>query len=442
MKSISLLLLSLAVSQFASAQQATPPVKDTVVEFKPGGKLWGLAFGDLAYKGNSDNVNNGGRGGVNQYTKVPINSNLFQWRRLYLGYNYDISKKFSAEFLLAAEDDFSAGALGQANGGDVLVNNKFAPYVKLANIRWKSIFKGTDLVIGQSVTPAFVGMSETMWGYRSIERTLSDIRRTPAFDMGATLQGHFDCDANYGYNLMVGDGQSARPENDQFKWFYGDVWAKFFNKRLVVDFYQDYQKMNWSPLTNGQAEIVTTNNGVTTYTLPAPGGLHHDRNMSKLFVAWTDKNFTVGVEAFINTLTADVAATGKDHKVYYETTKATAVSVFVRGRVYKDKLGFFARYDNYDPSHNLKAITDNPFYTGYTALTVQYEPTTKEQFATLGFDYTPIKNVHLMPNVWVNTYKSAIAPSATYDAAYNPNISGVKGADVVWRLTFYYVYGK
>jgi hypothetical protein len=449
MKSISLLLLSLVTVPFANAQQATQQATtpatqtatDTITEFKPSGKLWGYAFGDLAYKGNSDNVNNGGRGGSNQYTKVPINSNLFQWRRIYLGYNYDISKKFSAEFLLAAEDDFAGGSLGQASSGDVLTNNKFSPYVKLANLRWKNIFKGTDLVVGQVSTPSFPMMSEAIWGYRSIERTVSDIRRTPSFDMGATLQGHFDKNSNFGYDLMVGNGQSAKPENDAYKWYYGDVWAKFFNKRLVIDFYQDYQRMNWNPQANGQAEVATTSGSSTTYALPTPANFHHDRNMSKLFVAWTDKNFTIGVEAFQNTMMGDVAAVGEDHKVYYLSTKATAVSVFARGRVYKDKLSAFARYDNYDPSHNLKAVTDNSKYISYSALTSQYEPTTKEQFVTVGLDYTPMKNVHIMPNMWMNTYQSALSASS-YSTSYNPNISGVKGTDVVWRLTFYYIYGK
>lgn len=441
-KSLLLILLSLTTAQFAQAQTANPAFAptDTMAEFKPGGKLWGYTFGDYAYKSNSDDVNNGGRGGGNQYTRVPVNANFFQFRRIYLGYNYDISRKFSAEFLLAAEDNV---VLGQGNG-DLLSNGKFSPYVKLANIRWKNLWKGTDLVIGQVFTPAFAMSSEPIWGYRSIERTVSDIRRTPSFDLGATLQGRFDKDGNYGYDLMVGNGQSARPENDAFKWLYGDIWAKFFDKHLVINFYQDYQKMNWSPVVNGQAEVVTgTDPNKPVYSLPAnPANLHHDRNMSKLFVAWTDKNFTVGVEAFQNTLLGDVQAVGADHNVYYRTTVATAVSAFVRGRIYKGQLSFFARYDNYDPSHNIKSVTNNPGFVSYTALTAQYEPTTKEQFVTLGLDYTPIKNVHIMPNVWVNTYESAVSPSATFTPAYNPNISGAKGTDVVWRLTFYYVYGK
>lgn len=419
-------------------------------DFKPHGKLWGYAFGDFAYKGATDDAN---RGGANQYSRVPVNSNIFQFRRVYLGYSYDISKTFTAEFLLAAEDDFASGVLGQTNG-DVLVNNKFTPYLKLANLRWKNIFKNSDLVIGQAPTPTFaMGASlaenarntqtpEEVWGYRSIERTITDIRRTSSYDLGVALQGWFDQKGNYGYDVMVANGQGDKPENDPYKWFYGDVYAKFFNKRLIVDFYQDYARLNWNQVRTGIPETVTSGGTGPVYSLPAPAGLHHDRNMSKIFVAWTDKKFTVGVEAFRNTIMGDIQAVGTDHKVYYLTSQAIGISTYVRGAIYKDKLGFFARYDNYNPTHNMSAVTDNVNFTSYSALSAQYEPTTKEQFITFGLDFKPMKNVHIMPNMWINTYESAITPGGRFTSAYNPNITGSKGTDAVYRLTFYYIYGK
>jgi len=100
----------------------------------------------------------------------------------------------------------------------------------------------------------------------------------------------------------------------------------------------------------------------------------------------------------------------------------------------------------YNPSGNLKTTVDNPLVTKYAALTSQYEPTTKENFATFGIDYTPLKNVHIMPNVWLNTYESALDVAGTNGTtAYksmNSNVTGIKGTDAVYRLTFYYVYGK
>ncbi|MBS1662997.1 MAG: hypothetical protein JST68_18280, partial [Bacteroidetes bacterium] len=162
------------------------------------GRLWGYAFGDFYTKGHADSAN---RGGNNQYSGIPASRSAFQFRRIYLGYDYNITNKFSAEFLLAAEDNFPAGNGSAAGGGDVLSDNKLSFYIKLMNIRWKNIWKGTDLVIGQIATPAFPLLSERIWAYRSIERTITDIRRTPSYDLGAALQGRFDAKGNFGYNL-------------------------------------------------------------------------------------------------------------------------------------------------------------------------------------------------------------------------------------------------
>ncbi len=427
--------LCLPLAGAALAQSSTPPamaVGETPAsapEFVPSGKLWGYAFGDLAYKGSGDTINGGGRGGSNQYTRIPVNSNLFQFRRVYLGYNYEISPKFSAEFVLAAEDDIAAGVLGQGTG-DVLADNKFAPYVKIANVRWKNIYKNADLVIGQFNTPGYAKTgknaqtSEELWGYRAIERVAIDIRRTPSFDFGAALQGTFDKNGNFGYIAMVANGQSARPENDMFKAFYGDLFAKFMNKKLVVDLYQDYQKLNWTNVVAQKA-----------------GQFHHDRAMTKLFVGYTVPKFTVGVEAAMNTIMGDLQVTGKDGKTYYRTNKAMIFSAFAKGRVYKDKVGFFARYDNYDPSGNLSNVTGDAALGAvkYQSLTPQYDPTTKEQFVTFGFDFTPVKNVHIMPNVWLNTYDCALSADKY---SLNANASASKGTDAVYRITFFYIYGK
>src|SRR6516165_6732776 len=55
------------------------------------GRLWGYAFGDVFYKPHSDTLN---RGGQNQYTGIAPNTTAFQFRRIYLGYDFNISKKF------------------------------------------------------------------------------------------------------------------------------------------------------------------------------------------------------------------------------------------------------------------------------------------------------------------------------------------------------------
>src|ERR1035437_9565921 len=87
-----ILLILLSLSSFSQ--------KDTTkVEFKPSGKLWGYTFGDFLYKAhtNSYNMSN------TQYASTPKDFNTLEFRRIYLGYDYDISEHFSTQFLLAYE---------------------------------------------------------------------------------------------------------------------------------------------------------------------------------------------------------------------------------------------------------------------------------------------------------------------------------------------------
>lgn len=376
------------------AAQEKPAADST---FKPSGKIWGYAFGDYYYKAHADSLN---RGGANQYTGIEQGRNAFQIRRVYLGYTYDISPKFSAEVLLAGEDNVTTSS--GATTGDLLSNNKLGVYIKLANLRWKNIWKGTDFIIGQVATPAFSLITEPVWGYRAVERTVVDIRRTPSYDLGIALQGKFDSKGNFGYNVMVGNGTGAKPENNDFKWFYGDVYAKLLDKRLVIDLYADYLRLHRTP------------------------SWHHSRNMVKGFVAYTVPAFTVGVEGFINHGQEDLIGTHSSGKDTI-SANAVAVSAFVRGRLIKDKLNFFARVDNYNPNVNY----DNGLYSSYKGLTDAYEPNNRELFFTAGLDFTPVKNVHFIPNVWYNRYTS--------------NQTGLTGAahqdyDLAYRLTFYYIY--
>ena len=419
--SISFSLLLIITLFFSTISLKAQYLWNSDSAFKAGaansGRIWGYAFGDYYVKGHSDSL---GRGGSNQYSgaNFPKNKSAFQFRRIYLGYDYNISSKFSAELLLAAEDNSNPAASTAATpntANDALEDNKLTFYIKLANIRWKNIWKGTDLVVGQVSTPAFPLLSERIWAYRSIERTISDIRRTPSYDMGATLQGKFDAKGNYGYNVMVGNGTSAKPEGDLFKWFYGDVWAMFFDKKLVVDLYADYERLNWQAY----------NPSSTT-----PGAWHHSRQMLKGYIAYNTPGLTIGAEGFLNNLKNDNFATKIAGGIDTLSVQAKGISFYVHGDIIKTKLRFFARYDIYNPDNKI----DNNTYSKYVGNTANYnDPTTKEQFITGGLDFTPVKNVHFMPNIWYNNYKSQLA---------NPVGKLKSDNDLTYRLSFYYVFGK
>lgn len=395
------------------------------------GRIWGYAFGDFYYKPHADSLN---RGGTNQYTGIPQSRNAAQFRRIYLGYDYNFNKKFSSELLLAAEDNFPAfnPPNSTSASGDQLLNNKETFYIKLANVKIKDVWKGTTLVLGEQFTPSFAMLTEKVWNYRSIERTISDIRRTPSYDLGVGLNGVFDpTTKNFGYNLLVATGNSDKPASNSFKWFYGDVWGMFLDKRLIIDLYADYQRLNWQP------------------------GWHHDRQMLKAFAAWSTSPLTVGVEGFVNMIKADTKASLIAGGADTIDTKANGIAMFAHGDIVTNKLRWFARVDLYNPNSNV----DNGKYKGYsgisspasymasgykmtispntgspTAATATGDPTSKETFITAGLDFMPYKDIHLEPNLWYEHYSSQLASTM---AGYGPN-----NQDVVLRLTFFYVFGK
>jgi len=342
---------------------------------------------------------------------------------------------------MAAEDNSVAGynSTGSSATGDQLLSGKYAFYIKLANIRMKNIWKGTDLVIGQQSTPAFGGSSEKVWGYRAIERTIADIRRTPSFDLGVGLQGTFDPKTkNYGYNLLIANGTSAKPSNTNNKWLYGDVWAKFLDQKLMVDIYADYSRLNdWSV-----ADVP-----------------HRSRQMLKGFVSYSTSPITVGLEGFVNNLKNDVTATRIDGSgTDLLNNTASGVSAFVNGDIIKSKLRYFARYDIYTPTNQVNNdkynkyvlatsnYNDNSYLTPATLTSAPANPTGdqtyKQNFITLGLDWVVTKNVHIMPNIWYNHYSTQL--SDDLNNAINGDLaSKAKGDyDLVYRVTVYYVFGK
>ena len=395
--------------------------------WKPQRRVWGYAFGDYYYDGHSPALTST-QGKENSFYQVPTYRNAFLFRRIYLGYDYEISKKFKAEMLLASEPtantnpvSTSATAPVAIQNSDNLVDGKMSFYIKNINISMRDLWTGTDFVIGELSTPSFAlnepgtnaptSLSETTWAYRSIERTITDFHKNNSFDVGAALQGTFDpATKNFGYVLMVGNNSqasllSAASANTGFyKIVYGDIWGKFADNHLYVDVYADYAKT-----------------APATYAIPG-----QDHNMYKLFVAYLSKPITIGVEAYTQSF-----ASGVENKATGQAEDATvnALSVWVRGPVSKT-LNYFARFDTYNPDTNFNTADAYSANTNYSS----YDPSTKEHFYTFGLDYNPTKNVHFMPNIWFVQYLDQELPTVS---GYLPN-----NHTLVYRLTFFYTFGK
>lgn len=350
-------------------------------EFKPSGKVWGTVFGDVFFKAHSDSALRGNK----QYSTYEKDFNAIDLRRVYLGYEYQISEKFTADFLLSHE-------------GDVLPSGNRAVYIKSANLRWKNVFYHNDLVIGQQATPTWSLLPEKIWAYRSVEKTVSDINRLGSSnDLGIGLQGKF-MNENMGYNLMAGNGNSAKFETDRFKKLYAEIYFKFFDKHLILDLYADYDR----------------------YDIKTPGK-HKIRSLYKAMLAWQSDWVTAGIETFMYQHINGVTVWPSMPVSSTRDLKALGISFYLRGMIIKDKLGYFARFDGYDPDKN---FNPNNSYISYNAYNT-------ETFAVAGFDYAPHKNVHIIPNVWFNSFLNR-----------KKNASGLSKSDydLVPRITFYYTY--
>ena len=392
-----------------------PAKAEADTTWKPTRRVWGYTFGDFYYDGHSDYA---GRGAETNYSGVPTYRNAFQFRRLYLGYDYDINRKFTATLLLASEPNASTSpATGTSiSNGDNLVDNKMSFYIKYANLRVKDLWTGTDFVIGSQPTPTWNLSSEQIFNHRWIERTITDFHKLGnSFDVGAGLQGTFDPQTkNFGYNLLVGNntqaaiGSAASPATGFYKAFYGDIWAKFLDKRLFIDAYADYAR--------------------TAQATFAIGGQSH--NMLKGLITYSIPSLTVGIEAFTENITNGVTLTQNAAKTPVNA-KAEGISFNAYGSIVKDKLGFIARYDTYNP--------DSEFITGSTTYTVNtnigsYTPYTREQFYVAGLDYTPAPNIHFSPNIWfLRSHDQQLASTTGY---VNDDHT------LIYRLTFFFTFGK
>ena len=322
------------------------------------GKVHGYVFGDYFYMVGADSAKVRGSG---QYSATPKDFQAFQFRRLYLYYDHTLSDKFFAQFLLEGNDKtFEPGG-------------KHGVFVKSAYLEWKEAIPMGSISIGLVPTPTWSLLSEKVWNYRSIEKTIIDFRGFGnASDIGLQLRGKFDRDGTFSYVAMIGNGTGQKPESNKYKKYYGSLSVKPL-KELVLEGYFDYE----------------------------PAAFEKNKTTLKAFAAYQTPSFTFGVEAFQQTQ-AKAGAAATD-------IKPSGISFFTWAQIPGvDALNGFIRFDMFDADTK---VTN----AGY-----------KENFIVAGLDYMPIPSVHLMPNIWINTY--------------SVKGTGSREADVAARITLFYVY--
>ena len=283
------------------------------------GKIKGYMFGDYYYVVAADDA-----------VGTPEKQNAFQFRRVYFTYDKEIDDTFSIRYRLEASDKGFANA------------SKMVPFTKIAQLKWKKGLAGCDVLLGLTGTPTW-SISEKVWGYRSIEKTILDLNKIgSSADLGVGLKGK---SGKLGYRLMLGNGPGQKPENDNGKKIYAQA-AFQVSDALQLEGYADF---NMQPADENQI------------TVKGFAGLKQDK-------------LSAGLEAFMRINKEKGAADGDDQ------TK-TGVSAFGSLGL-SDKLKGFGRVDMLTTDDGTTTATD--------------------MLVIAGLDHMPAKNVHLMPNLYVS----------------------------------------
>ncbi|MEW6510561.1 MAG: hypothetical protein AB1428_06320 [Bacteroidota bacterium] len=345
----------------------------------PQGKISGYMFGDYFYNVSRDSSisklpNVGATNGGKSFQ-------AFQLRRIYFGYDNDISEQFSARFRL--EGDFTA-VEGSAAAQKIFIKDAF--------LRWKNIFAGSDLYFGVQPPPAF-DISESAWGYRSLEKTIMDLRGIiSSRDFGVSLRGKFDESGTVGYWVMVANNSSTNAENDKYKRYYALIHLRP-SKNIQVTIHGDYKDQ--ARINNPKSTAIppaTLSNGVLT---------------GSVFLAYSEPEvFLIGAEGFLQS-TAHGFTDPKTLDLV--SRQGLGISIFGWYNV-STTLALVGRYDYYDPNSNSVVKGD------------------VRNYILGGLSWKPDKNVSVIPNVQVETYEA------------QPNAGRSFDASVTARLTVYYIF--
>jgi hypothetical protein len=323
---------------------------------QPKGKFSGYMFGDYFY-----NIQ------MRDTTKKDLNG--IQFRRIYFTYDYAISSNFDTRFRLEADQ------------AALTSNGKVAVFVKDAYLKWKGIFTGSDLLFGFSPTPAY-DVSEELWGYRSLEKTIMDLRGiVPSRDLAIDLKGKLTGDGVVNYWLKFGDNSGNSPEANKFKRYYGFLDFKFssqFRATAYADFDAEAKKLD-----SFDRQFKDNN-----------------RTVFAGFLNYREENkYSFGLEAFYRMIQNNYRASAT---TAYQDEKAFGLTAFAWGSI-ADEVRLIGRYDYFDPNSSADNDVVNLFI--------------------LALDYMPTKDVHVMPNLYLQTYQM-------------PNVA----SDVIGRVTFYYIF--
>jgi hypothetical protein len=302
------------------------------------GKISGYIFGDYFYEFSHPNA-----------ATDKLNRNGFQFRRAYFTYDRDLSEKFSVRFRL----EMNSPDLTKVQ--DFGTSTTLAPFIKHAYLRWNNFIPQSRMLFGLVGTPTF-NLSEEVWGYRSVEKTVMDLRGiAPSSDLGLALEGKLAKSGVLNYTIVVANGTGTRSETDKNKRVYVNAPIKIQGGFSLVPYF-DYEGGN-----DGR-----------------------DKNVLALFAGLQKPRFHGGVEVFQK----------KSNKALANNQDRTENGFSIFGAVKAaEKVKLFGRFDKYDPNTD---VDENGI-----------------SLILAGLDFAADKNVNIIPNVRIESYQASSADANT-----------------------------
>ena len=357
---------SAAAAATAGATAATPPPAytppppiSTSPDF-PRGRFNGVLFidyyynvtGDPKHRYNSSGADStpvsldGSFGAGAQPKLIGRDLNGLLLRRAYFTYDNDLSIKYAVRFRL------------EADSKSLTSDSKIGVNVKAAYVQIKNVYTRAHLFAGMTNSPMWENPEE-FWGYRSVEKTISDFRGlASSVDLGLQLKGSVDAAKRVGYNAMLGTGTGQKVEDNRYKRAYLAVPLRPL-ENLIVEPYADYE---W-----------------------AAGG--KDKATYKLFAGYELRRAVIGGEI------VDRVA----HQTGSPNKEPFGFSLFGRWMP-RPEVAAFARYDHWKPDDRAPNRIDTELWIA-------------------GLDWQPHKDVHIMPNVLTTRYfaKGTMTAPAHHD---------------------------
>ena len=257
---------------------------------------------------------------------------------------------------------------------------------------FKNIFDGSDMIFGVQPTPAFE-ISETAWSYRSLEKTIMDLRGiVNSRDLAISLKGKLDNDGIYNYWIMIGNNSGTNFETDKYKRYYANFHVKP-NDNFQISVYGDLK---------AQSSINNPNN----ITLPQTS-LNNNVITGAVFIGYSEKNlYSFGLEGFTQ-MTQNGIKEGSAVPFSIKDKNAIGVSAFASYYL-KPELTLIGRYDFYDPNMNNNFKGDS------------------RNYIIAGMSWNVDNNVSIMPNVQIEMYEKTMIRDIT--------------SSITGRITLYYIF--